>query len=134
MPPELFGKRVLVAEDEILVAMLLELILADAGCTVIGPFGRVSDALDALATETVDVALLDVDLSGEKVFPVADALSGRNVPFLFVTGYGRSALPKDHQDWEAVSKPFVPEQLAERLARKVRAQSSSNPADGAAAF
>ena len=122
MPPELIGKRVLVVEDEVLVALLVEDMLADAGCTVIGPFGRVREALDALATETVDLALLDVNIAGEKVFPVAHALADRNVPFLFVTGYGQAALPNNRPEWEAISKPFLPEQLAEHLARKVRSK------------
>ena len=121
MPPALAGKRVLVVEDEMLVALLVEDILAEAGCIVIGPFARVRDALAAVKTEVVDLALLDVNVAGEKVFPVAHALEKRGVPFLFVTGYGQDALPRDRPDWEACSKPFFPEQLAKRLAQKVKA-------------
>lgn len=121
MPPELVGKRVLVVEDEMLVALLLEDMLAQAGCIVIGPFARVRDALAAVKTEVADLALLDVNVAGEKVFPVAHALEERGVPFLFLTGYGQDALPRDRPDWEACSKPFFPEQLAKRLARKVQA-------------
>ena len=120
MPPELAGKRVLVVEDEMLVALLVEDMLAEAGCIVVGPFARVRDALAAAKAEAVDLALLDVNVAGEKVFPVAHALEKRGVPFLFVTGYGQSALPRDRPDWEACPKPFFAEQLAERLARKVR--------------
>jgi DNA-binding response OmpR family regulator len=120
MPPELAGKRVLVVEDEMLIALLVEDMLADSGCILIGPFARVSDALAAAKTEVVDLALLDVNVAGEKVFPVAHALEKRGVPFLFLTGYGQSALPQDRPDWEAVPKPFFPEKLAERLARKAR--------------
>ena len=121
MPPELAGKRVLVVEDEMLVALLVEEMLADAGCIVIGPFARVLDALAAATTEPLDLALLDVNVAGERVFPVAHALEKRRVPFLFVTSYGQAALPQDRPDWEAVAKPFFPQQLAERLARKVKA-------------
>ena len=121
MPAELAGKRVLVVEDEMLVALLLEDMLADAGCIVIGPFARVADALAAARAEAVDLALLDVNIAGEKVFPVAHALEDRGVPFLFITGYGQSALPPNRPNWEAVAKPFVPQQLAEYLARKVQA-------------
>ena len=121
MPPELAGKRVLVVEDELLVALLVEDMLVQAGCIVIGPFARVRDALAAVKTEIVDLALLDVNVAGEKVFSVAHALEERGVPFLFVTGYGQDALPRDRPDWEACSKPFFPEQLAKRLARKVKA-------------
>lgn len=120
MPPELAGKRVMVVEDEMLIALLVEDMLADAGCIVVGPFACVSDALAAAKTEVVDLALLDVNVAGEKVFPVAHALEARGVPFLLLTGYGELALPQDRPDWEAVVKPFFPEKLAERLARKVK--------------
>ncbi len=121
MPPELAGKRVLLVEDEMLVALLVEDMLADAGCIVIGPYARVPEALAAAKAEMVDLALLDVNVAGEKVFPVAHALEERGVPFLFLTGYGQAALPRNRPDWEAVSKPFGSRELAERLARKVKA-------------
>jgi len=73
--PELAGKRILVVEDEMLVAMLIEDMLAEAGCVVIGPFARVPEALAAARTETVDAALLDVNVAGETVFPVAHVYS-----------------------------------------------------------
>ena len=118
--PELVGKRVLVVEDELLVAMLVEEMLVDAGCVVVGPFARVAEAVAAARGTEVDVALLDVNVAGEKVFPVAYELERRGVPFLFVTGYGQAALPHDRPDWEAQSKPFQPARLSEHLARKVR--------------
>ena len=65
--------------------------------------------------------MLDVNIAGEKVFPVADALEDQGIPFLFVTGYGDAALPKDHPGWEACSKPFLPQQLVAHLARKLLA-------------
>ena len=71
MHPELAGKRVLVVEDELLVALLVEDMLAEAGCIVVGPFARVRDALAAVQAEAIDVALLDVNVAGERVFPVA---------------------------------------------------------------
>ena len=121
MAPELAGKRVLVVEDEMLIALLVEDMLADAACIVIGPFARVGDALAAAQTEVVDLALLDVNVAGEKVFPVAYALEERGVPFLFLTGYGQSALLlQNRPDWEAVAKPFFPDELAERLVRKLK--------------
>jgi DNA-binding response OmpR family regulator len=84
---QLTNKRVLVVEDEILVALLVEDMLADAGCVVVGPFSRVPQALAAAKTEPIDIALLDVNVAGEMVFPVAHALEERGIPFLFVTGY-----------------------------------------------
>ena len=120
MPPELAGKRVMVVEDELLVAMLVEDVLAEAGCIIVGPFARVAPALAAALTAAVDIALLDVNIANEMVFPVAHALEARGVPFLFVSGYGRDALPRDRPDWEACAKPFHASELAERLARRLR--------------
>lgn len=119
--PRLVGKRVLLVEDELLIALLVEDMLAEAGCIVIGPFARMPQALAAAAVEPVDVALLDVNIAGEKVFPVAHVLEERGIPFLFATGYGQAVLPKDRPTWEACTKPFSSVELAERLARKLHA-------------
>ena len=118
--PDLAGKRVLVVEDELLVALLIEDMLADAGCIIVGPFARVAEAVAAARVEDVDVALLDVNVAGEQVFPVAYELEKRGVPFLFVTGYRQAALPRDLPDWEAQPKPFQLDRLSERLARKIK--------------
>ena len=118
--PMLAGKRVLLVEDELLVAMLVEDMLADAGCVLVGPFARLPAALAAARVEAVDVALLDVNIAGEMVFPVAHVLEERGIPFLFVTGYGRAVLPPDRPHWRACAKPFQPERLAECLARTVQ--------------
>lgn len=114
----LIGKRVMVVEDELLVALLVEEFLQDAGCSVVGPFARVAEAMAALRTEPLDVALLDVNVAGEHVFPVARELERLGVPFLFVTGYGPAVLPRDRPHWEAQSKPFHSEQILAWLARK----------------
>lgn len=118
--PDLTGKRVLVVEDELLLALQIEDILADAGCIVVGPFARMPKALIAARTETVDVALLDVNIAGEMVFPVAYVLEERGIPFLFVTGYGQAALPRDRPKWEACSKPFYPNYLTDCVARRLK--------------
>lgn len=99
-------RRVLVIEDEMMVAMGLEMALADAGYEVIGPFGRLEQALEAARNDQVDVALLDVNLRGEPVFPVADALAARGIPYAFLTGYGRESLPAGVDCRRILSKPF----------------------------
>ena len=106
MTVELEGVRVLVVEDEYFVAILIEEILESAGCVVMGPIPRLLEALDAVDHEDYDVAVLDVNLAGERIDPVADALSERNVPFLFVTGYGASALPGEYAERPLLHKPF----------------------------
>ena len=118
--PQLAGKRVLVVEDEFMVAVLVEDLLAEQGCVVVGPFARVSDALAAAAQEHVDLAILDVNIDGLDVFPVAEVLDERGVPFVFVTGYGAAAIPKDRPSWEACSKPFRFDVLAGMLVSKVK--------------
>jgi DNA-binding response OmpR family regulator len=100
------GVRVLVVEDEYLVAAMIEEILESAGCIVMGPIPRLREALDAVDHDDYDAAVLDVNLAGERINPVADALSERNVPFLFVTGYGASALPGEYAARPHVCKPF----------------------------
>jgi len=106
MTVELEGVRVLVVEDEYLVAALIEQILESAGCIVMGPVARVPEALDAVDHDDYDAAVLDVNLAGERINPVADALSERDVPFMFVTGYGASALPREYAERPHIGKPF----------------------------
>src|SRR5271168_1114767 len=95
----LSGIRVLVAEDEMLVSLVIEDILTDSECVVVGPFHRVQTALEAARAETLDAAVLDVNLSGIMIYPVAEILAARGIPFVLVSGYGRGALPAAHQDW-----------------------------------
>jgi len=106
MTAELEGVRVLVVEDEFLVAMLIEDMLHTAGCIVSGPIPRLGEALEAVGRETYDAAILDVNLGGDRIDPVARALSCRNVPFAFVTGYGIGGLPGDYAERPHLRKPF----------------------------
>lgn len=98
--------RILVVEDESLLAMLLEDLLTDLGMQVCLT-ASIEDALQALETRTPpDLALLDVNIGGRMVFPVAHALQDRGIPFAFATGYGKQGLPEDFCDRPVVSKPF----------------------------
>lgn len=102
------GRRVLVVEDESLVAMLLETILEDMGCTPVGPASNVDDgAAMARDTTELDAALLDVNVAGRQVFPVAEALKARGVPFVFSTGYGEGGLPDEWRGNPTIQKPFT---------------------------
>jgi DNA-binding response OmpR family regulator len=111
MIAKLCGVRILVVEDEYLVASLIQNILEDAGCIVSGPIPRLAEAVDAAAVEECDAAVLDVNLGGSRVFPVAEVLSRRHIPFVFVTGYGTHSLPGEHHHRPAVRKPFRNEEL-----------------------
>src|ERR1700710_134135 len=95
----LAGLRVLVVEDEMLVSLLIEDVLADQLCVIVGPYDRLGGALEAARTEAIDLAVLDVNIAGRKVYPLADVLAARHIPFLLLSGYGRNAIPIDHPDW-----------------------------------
>jgi CheY-like chemotaxis protein len=105
------GRRILVIEDEILIGMLLEDMLADLGYGVAGVVPQLSEALAAARRETFDLAILDVHLHGESVFPVADVLAERGVPFVFATGYGERGLPEAYRGRPVLQKPFAKDDL-----------------------
>ena len=120
MQSELAGLRVLLVEDELAIAMMLELALEEHHCTIVGPYGSLGEALAATRTEPVDLAVLDVNLRGEMVFPAADALAERHVPFLLMSGYGDTRLPSQGKHWPVCGKPFDIDDLFSRLAGLVR--------------
>lgn len=109
----LTGKRIMVVEDEAMIWMLIEDSLVDHGCTAVGPLSRVDDALRAAETETVDAALLDVNLVGVPVYPVADVLARRGIPYGFLTGYGEMGLRDEYRGRPVLKKPFTQKGLIE---------------------
>ena len=113
--PPLGGVKVLVVEDEPLVSMVIEDILADQQSSVIGPFERLQPALEAAQFAEIDIALLDVNLHGTNVYPVAEALGARGIPFLLLSGYGPGAVPADRPEWRFCSKPFSSEVLVRSM-------------------
>ena len=116
MTQPLSGRNILIVEDESLVAMLLETILEDMGCTVIGPESNVGDGLRVVTGETdLDAALLDVNVAGQEVFPIAEALKARGVPFVFSTGYGEAGLPDHWRGHPTIQKPFTETAIREAL-------------------
>ena len=125
MTAALEGIRVLVVEDEFLVATLIEDMLTSAGCVVAGPIPRLAEALDAVHRGSFDAAVLDVNLAGDRIDPVADVLSRRSVPFLFVTGYSTGALPAVHAERPRLCKPFKMADLLDMLASVVAPPSAT---------
>lgn len=109
------GLDVLIVEDETMVAFLIEDMLHDLGCARPRHVSSVQEALDALAADRPDVAVLDVNLGGEKVYPVAERLEAAGVPFLFATGYGTSGMPVHWTQWPVIQKPFRLQTLATAL-------------------
>jgi len=108
--------RVLLVEDENLVALLLEDMLAELGHTVVGPVARLDKALEAAQREAFDVAILDVNINGEAAYPIADALAARGIPFVFSTGYGKTSLRAPYSDRPALQKPFQRHELQKLFA------------------
>jgi PAS domain S-box-containing protein len=99
------GNRVMIVEDEALVAMVVTESLTTLGCSVVGPFSRCSDALAAIEADEIDAAILDVNLDGEMVYPLADLLTERGVPFIFVTGYGSESIDDRFTHIPVIQKP-----------------------------
>lgn len=108
--------RFLVVEDEYLIRMLLEDMLTDLGHTVAAAVGSFAEAHDLATNGDFTAAILDVNLDGEDVFPVAAILAERGTPFVFVTGYGEDSLPDAYRGRPALQKPFQADQLESTLA------------------
>jgi CheY-like chemotaxis protein len=112
----LVGRRILVVEDEMMIAMLVEDMLAELGCSVVGPAHALDVALNLARTEQgIDAALLDVNLGGQPVFAVADALREKGVPAIFSTGYGDAGLRDVDRGSQVLQKPFRAGDLARAL-------------------
>jgi PAS domain S-box-containing protein len=99
------GNRVMIVEDEALVAMVVTESLTNLGCSVVGPFSRCSEAIAAIDANAIDAAILDVNLDGEMVYPLADMLAHRGVPFIFVTGYGAESIDPRFKHIPVIQKP-----------------------------
>ncbi len=105
----------LIVEDEFLLALTLEEDLKSAGGIVVGPFTTLPEALTAIAEESFDLALLDINLRGEMSYAAADALVQKGAPFVFLSGYSATSLPERFRDFRRLSKPYGAEQLIEAL-------------------
>lgn len=114
-PANLQGLRVLVVEDEMMVSMLIEDMLSDMGCTVVGPASRLDEAMELVSSAELDCAVLDVNLGGQPIFPVADKLREKGAPFAFATGYGDAGLRDVDRDSPVLQKPFREGDLARVL-------------------
>lgn len=112
---ELTGLKVLVVEDEMLVSMLVEDMLSELGCEVVGPAADIAEALELARDTAIDAALLDVNLGGKPIFPVADLLRERGVPYVFASGYGEAGITEDHRGAPVLQKPFREVDLAKAL-------------------
>jgi DNA-binding response OmpR family regulator len=122
------GRRVLIVEDESMIAMLLEDMLTDLGHEVVAIIGKVEHAEPLLAEGAFDFAILDVNLNGETTYPLAQQLRARGVPFLFATGYGSAGLPKEWCDTPVLQKPFLAAQLHRVMREALKLSTQDDPA------
>jgi CheY-like chemotaxis protein len=117
------GLRVIVVEDDSLICLLFEDMLSDLGCKVVGTACDLKRATElAQRDDSVDVAILDVNLGGQVVFPVADILCRRGIPIVFATGLGADGLPPDWQGHCSIQKPMTAATLAKALGRAIGVQ------------
>jgi len=117
---ELAGKRVLLVEDEVMIALMFEDVLAELGCEVIGPVSRMAAAKTMIKTRHVDCALLDINLHGQPVYPLVELLTERSVPFAFVTGYGAGGVDEQFRQYPVLHKPFDSQGLKGMLVKMTR--------------
>ena len=117
MGRSLAGKHILIVEDEYFIAADLARAIEAEDATILGPFCDVALALASARDNHIDAALLDVNLNGERCYPVAELLEDRAVPFLFVTGYDRTALPERFRSAPRLTKPFSTEAVLREIGR-----------------
>lgn len=115
--PDLQGLRVFVVEDEFIVLLQLEHMLLDLGCEIAGAASRLPDALAMIAERSMDAAVLDINLGGTKVYPVADLLAARKVPIVFSTGYGNAGVIASWRGQPILQKPYRLDQLGSALSQ-----------------
>jgi len=107
----------LIVEDDPLVSTCLAEVMDAAGWQVVGPVGHLAEALDTAASEDFDAAVLDIDLGGHAVYPVAEVLDARRIPFVFVTGHDPETLPRPYRERPRLGKPFKSAELIGTVAR-----------------
>lgn len=110
-----------------MVAMIIEDTLSDIGCEIVGPMSSIERALAAAKNEDrIDGAFLDVNLRGQLVYPVAEALTARGVPFAFVTGYGEKGIDERYRGTPVLTKPFLPETVEQLVSKHMAGRATSS--------
>ena len=113
------ARQVLIVEDDFLVALELEALLTQLGYQVIGPAPRMNEAIELAKDAEIDFAVLDINVAGIKSFPVADILRGRNIPFVFASGYGSDGLEDGYRQETILRKPYELQDLEQAIAEVI---------------
>ncbi|ABD88071.1 response regulator receiver domain protein (CheY-like) [Rhodopseudomonas palustris BisB18] len=111
---------VFLVEDEAMIRMMVADMLEELGYRVVAEAGEINEAIRLAGSTAFDIAILDVNVNGKVISPVADLLKARNCPFIFATGYGAQGVPEDYRDRPALQKPFQIETLAQLLASTLK--------------
>jgi CheY-like chemotaxis protein len=109
------GCSVFLVEDEVMIRMMVADMLEELGYRVSAEAGEIGEAIRLAQSADFDLAILDVNVNGKVISPVADLIKARNRPFIFATGYGSSGLPEEHRDRPALQKPFQLETLSKMI-------------------
>jgi CheY-like chemotaxis protein len=109
------GGSVFLVEDEVMIRMMVADMLEELGYRVVAEAGEINEAMKLAQTAEFDIAILDVNVNGKVISPVAELIKARNRPFIFATGYGSSGLPEEYRDRPALQKPFQLETLAKMI-------------------
>src|SRR4030095_13766614 len=125
---DIAGRRILVVEDEMLIAMEIEATLETLGCDIVGPVSTLETALQLAREMTLDAAILDITIRGGKSYPVAKELLSRDIPFALASGYGDWALPEAMRDRPRLTKPFTTAELEKQVRLLWKPRGVSRPA------
>src|SRR6201995_5766810 len=121
------GGSVFLVEDEVMIRMMVADMLAELGYSVAAEAGEISEAIKLAQSAEYDLAILDVNVNGKVISPVAQLIKARNRPFIFATGYGSSGLPEEYRDRPALQKPFQLETLGKAIDNALRSTSPESP-------
>jgi CheY-like chemotaxis protein len=120
----LSGRSILIIEDEMLILMMIEDMLADLGCESVAVASKIGQAIGLIDGQEFDTAMLDMNLNGIESYPIADALAARDVPYFFSTGYSLTNVKDGYRDQDVLKKPFTFDQLSNMLSRSLLRQTN----------
>ena len=119
-PAKPSGGAVFLVEDEVMIRMMVADMLEELGYSIAAEVGEIDQAIRLARITSFDIAILDVNVNGKLISPVAEVIAARNRPFIFATGYGTQGLPPEYRDRPALQKPFQMETLAAMIERTLR--------------